>query len=358
MELYQIIIFISILSSLVITMLFFPLLANLFVFSRKNKWGYALLLVILFLFLFIGTRIFYFEFINTIISFTIGFIGFYLPVWFLIGIPTLILKNQKYQKIIYILIFSGALITSIFASINFYSDIKVNTVKIVSEKISKNYAFLHITDTQFGTLSKNDIQKIGKTINNILQSEKIDATIFTGDMVDTNNYSYDDLSSLSFPDIKQYFSYGNHEFYHNTKQLQKIIDKLGYITLRNKKVDFNKEIEIIGIDDSEKENFLEKNLEKIGVNTEKFSILLYHRPSEITMAKKLGINLMLVGHSHGGQIFPYTYFLKWMFDGYPIGETKEKNFTLYHSNGVGLWGPKMRLGSENEITIIKLKSKK
>lgn len=90
------------------------------------------------------------------------------------------------------------------------------------------------------------------------------------------------------------------------------------------------------------------------VNSGKYNILLYHRPVGVRDAKQQGIDLMLSSHTHGGQIFPATLFIKWMYE-FPQGLVQLDDFTLYTSDGVGLWGPNLRLGTRNEMAIFTIR---
>jgi predicted MPP superfamily phosphohydrolase len=296
------------------------------------------------------------KLLQEVTFFIIGFIAFYFLMWLFIGLPILFFKSVRSQKNAYRLIFVTSLIAAVVASFNFYSDIAINTIEINSDKVSRDYQFLHITDTQFGSLSRSDIKKVGDTVNKVLETEEIDAIFFTGDLIDTDYYSREDIEPLNFNHPAKYFSYGNHEFYHDPERLRSIISEFNYQILRNESFAFNEEIEVIGIDDSSDENFVKENLDKIALNNDKFNVLLYHRPAGIEDAQKAGINLMVVGHTHGRQIFPYTILYGLFTSEFKIGETTIGDFTLYHSTGAGLWGPKMRLGTENEITIINVNS--
>ena len=60
---------------------------------------------------------------------------------------------------------------------------------------------------------------------------------------------------------------------------------------------------------------------------------------------------MLCGHTHNGQIFPFNFLVR-LKHKYMYGIFKNKNSTLYVSSGIGCWGPKMRLGSNNELVQI------
>ncbi len=86
------------------------------------------------------------------------------------------------------------------------------------------------------------------------------------------------------------------------------------------------------------------------------SILLYHRPLQPSVASRLGIDLMLSGHTHRGQMWPLSYvsriFFPFQAGAYRIGKT-----LLYVSRGVGTWGPPMRIASRPEIVRITLRSR-
>ena len=78
-----------------------------------------------------------------------------------------------------------------------------------------------------------------------------------------------------------------------------------------------------------------------------FNICLVHQPSIWEETFK-NIELMFAGHTHKGQIFPFYYFVKLKFK-YIYGVYKRNHSTLVVSSGAGTWGPKLRLGSYNEI---------
>jgi hypothetical protein len=96
---------------------------------------------------------------------------------------------------------------------------------------------------------------------------------------------------------------------------------------------------------------MEHNLSK------KYTILMNHRPIGWKDASKY-VNLMLSGHTHGGQIWPFTYLI------YLEGNVNKgihrvpgnEHFMLYVSSGTGTWGPPMRLGTNTEITVLNIKS--
>ncbi len=82
------------------------------------------------------------------------------------------------------------------------------------------------------------------------------------------------------------------------------------------------------------------------------TVLMSHAP-DIDRAADSGVGLMLSGHTHGGQIWPFDYLVKRR---YPLIEGKHgvSGMTVIVCRGTGTWGPRMRLWSPGEILHITL----
>jgi hypothetical protein len=84
-------------------------------------------------------------------------------------------------------------------------------------------------------------------------------------------------------------------------------------------------------------------------------ILLAHDPGTFRRGSAAGVDLQLSGHTHGGQIWPFVYFVRlavpWVAGLYRSGAS-----TLYVSRGTGFWGPPLRLLAPAEITEIVLRA--
>ena len=65
---------------------------------------------------------------------------------------------------------------------------------------------------------------------------------------------------------------------------------------------------------------------------------------------------MLSGHTHKGQIFPFNYLVKKAFE-HSGGQVHINEAIAHVSSGTSTWGPLMRIGSTNEITLIELSTK-
>ena len=80
---------------------------------------------------------------------------------------------------------------------------------------------------------------------------------------------------------------------------------------------------------------------------------MYHSPVHWDEAREHGVDLMLSGHTHNGQVFPFTWLVK-IFYPYIKGVYEKDGMYLHVSPGTGTWGPPMRLGSRNQVVLIEL----
>jgi hypothetical protein len=113
-------------------------------------------------------------------------------------------------------------------------------------------------------------------------------------------------------------------------------------------------LQIIGVDyrDSTREEQFKANLEKMGIDRNKPSILLKHTPLHLHVAKDQKISLQLSGHSHQGQVFLFRYITSWVYRGYDYGLRWFGDLIVYTSSGAGTWGPPMRIDTKPEIVVI------
>lgn len=117
--------------------------------------------------------------------------------------------------------------------------------------------------------------------------------------------------------------------------------------------------------ESNENNSIDVNLEsnrnskdfEINIDLKKTSILLHHVPVGWDLFKDIGIDLVLSGHTHGGQFFPFNYFVKRVFP-YLRGLYEDNGKYMYVSDGIGTLTPPMRLGTSAEMAVFHLKKKK
>lgn len=224
----------------------------------------------------------------------------------------------------------------------------VRKVKLTSAKVDEPLRFVQITDVHIGSRSARFLEKVMRKVN------QLDARFLciTGDLVDSSGVSEEELRSLQSFGGPIYFSIGNHEKYEDLDAVVQRLGNLGVTVLRNQAV-INDGVQFIGIDDMDDAMQVSRQIARIPVATEPYVILLYHRPRGLQAAADAGVDLMLSGHTHNGQIVPFNFVVKRVFEQirglYYHGQT-----TLYVSTGTGTWGPIMRLGTRSEITLIEV----
>ncbi len=84
-------------------------------------------------------------------------------------------------------------------------------------------------------------------------------------------------------------------------------------------------------------------------------ILLAHNPKLAPQGAAAGFDLQLSGHTHAGQFFPWTLAVRLIHAPHAAGLSREGRMWVYVSAGTGSWGPPIRLGTEPELTLIRLK---
>lgn len=189
-------------------------------------------------------------------------------------------------------------------------------------------------------------------------SQNADIVVLVGDIVD------DDVDSLGkhlevLGKLKSrygtYFIAGNHEFYNGLSSIQIQLQNLGMKYLYGNGQEVVKGLFLAGVPDIPSLRGKEIAYKSILQNAPKdsYKILLNHNPKQAQEYINLGFDLQLSGHTHGGQIFPFHLPVKYS-NNYLSGLYELDNGKLHISNGVGYWGPPMRLFAPADITLIRL----
>ncbi len=82
-------------------------------------------------------------------------------------------------------------------------------------------------------------------------------------------------------------------------------------------------------------------------------VLLAHQPRTATAAAAAGFDLQISGHTHGGQFFPWIWFVR-LQQPFIAGLHRVGQLWVYVSRGTGYWGPPKRVGAPAEITRLRL----
>jgi predicted MPP superfamily phosphohydrolase len=225
----------------------------------------------------------------------------------------------------------------------------VKSLTIQDPRITNASTAIQLSDVHIGSRSSFFIKNLVRQVNKL----NADRVFITGDLVDLSSVNESDLAILKTIDAPVYFVTGNHDRYVSLERLLPLLKKQDFIILRNETIELP-EYDLTGIDDAENPKQVERVINTMDLNKQRFNILLYHRPQGFDVAAEKGIDLMLSGHTHNGQIIPFNFLVKKIFKDIK-GEISRNKSTLYVSTGTSTWGPIMRIGSVNEITWISLK---
>ena len=219
------------------------------------------------------------------------------------------------------------------------------------------FKVLQISDLHIGmpTLREAWLEKVVHKIN----GANPDIVVITGDLVDA---PFDETSPLLDPLKKiqapKFYVTGNHEYIRGG-DWEARLDELGFTVLHNSnKVIKAKDAQLLiaGVPDRRVNRFnnrLESNPDMALLTTEvvDYKLLLAHEPSSVFDIKTETCDLLLSGHTHGGQIFPFGLLVR-------LDQPVVKGFKfingvcVFAHQGTGFWGPPMRWFTRSEIVVI------
>ena len=235
---------------------------------------------------------------------------------------------------------------------------KITEIYLDAPALKQDVKIALITDTHFGaTVSP----KRAESLKQILLKQNPNLILFGGDIFETKagaSKPWTDILASVAPG-KKFGVLGNHEYYMGFDDSHISFERAGIKLLENQST-ISEDVNIIGVNDIKttvlsKGNFI--NLLKKEIKPDNFNILLTHTPLYFKEAAQNGIDLMLSGHTHKGQIWPFNFLVKLVFP-YFNGQYEEGKAKLFVSSGTFFWGPPLRLFSDNEIVIITLRGKK
>jgi predicted MPP superfamily phosphohydrolase len=237
-----------------------------------------------------------------------------------------------------------ALALMAYSMVNAYSP-SIVMVPLGSDKLSMPLRFAQITDVHIGSRSARFLERVMRQVNRL----DIQFLCITGDFIDMPGVDEDQLSPLGNCKVPVYFSIGNHERYEDLEDIIERLERLGVTCLRSASATQG-EVQLIGIDDSERPTQVERELNALEIDHGHFVLLLYHRPVGFAAAAAAGVDLMISGHTHNGQVVPFNLVVNRVFE-QSVGLFSSGKTRLYVSPGTGTWGPVMRLGSRGEVTL-------
>ncbi|MBI5037571.1 MAG: metallophosphoesterase [Candidatus Kerfeldbacteria bacterium] len=212
---------------------------------------------------------------------------------------------------------------------------------------------VQLSDVHLGAV--HHIRFMRRVVNEVKRAQP-DLIVITGDLYDGVGRELglmaQPLAELR-PPLGMYYIIGNHETYVGLDRVFDALKDLPMRTLRDEVVEIDG-VQLLGADYHLPGHQHDPRPVIDRLDHARPAIVLYHEPVPeiVEHAAEKNVTLMLCGHTHVGQLWPFSYITKKMYHRYHYGRSEVKGMTLYTSPGVGTWGPPLRTGNRPEIVTM------
>ncbi|MDR5727747.1 MAG: metallophosphoesterase, partial [Terriglobia bacterium] len=208
-------------------------------------------------------------------------------------------------------------------------------------------------DVHLGNINR---ARISRRIARMAQRLKPEIIFIPGDLFDGSKDDPVQLASPLFelkPPLGIYYVLGNHDEFGGGHRYVEVLRQGGMHVLDNECVTVDG-LSIVGVSyhDSTYPMHLRNLLQNLRLNESPASILLQHVPYHLAIVEQAGVSLQLSGHTHGGQIFPFSWVTHRAFGKFTYGLQRHGALQVYTSSGAGTWGPPMRVGTHAEVVLL------
>lgn len=237
-----------------------------------------------------------------------------------------------------------------------------------SPKVRKPYKIVFISDIHYGCAQECYVPE--KALERV-SSESPDVVLLGGDIVQYPVTSKSDMqrifSLLGCLEAKDgvYFVYGNHDatdgrtfdkpahtdFYTQNELLSVLTDN-GIKVLKDDCAELRDDVRLVGRDNSMQEDVQRKNVADLISTSDTFTVCVDHTPVEQNECSQAGVDLLLSGHTHGGQLFPINIMeeLLWHMPAY--GRREYGSMSAIVSSGMGVGAYNLRNLHHCEYVVI------
>ncbi|MDR1096763.1 MAG: metallophosphoesterase [Tannerella sp.] len=244
-----------------------------------------------------------------------------------------------------------------------YRNVRYPSVQHVYTTIPKNVEgrdslnIVMTTDWHIGEMiRKKQVQHIVRLCN----EQNPDIILIVGDIIDyetrfaEKEHIEEDLQQLKAP-LGVYMVLGNHEYRANRFAKLKWIEKAGITLLVDSVASPDSTFYLIGRDDyiNHRNRASLKTLMQ-QADTLKPLIVLDHQPNRLNEIAMNHADLGLHGHTHNGQVWPYSLVLHLIYE-CPYGYYRKGDTQFFVSSGVGIAGPPYRIGTHSEIVALHIR---
>lgn len=296
-------------------------------------------------------------------------------IWFVCdGVNMLIQKKRGKKSNYYVIGLFAVVVTFVYLCAGWYlaNHVWRTAYNIQTEKAVGDLRIVQFADSHVGTTF--DGLEFADHVRS-MQAEKPDVVLITGDFVDDDTSKEDMINACkALGTLKTkygvYYAFGNHDkgYYDNEYRgysgtdLIAELEKNGVKVLQDETVLLDNRFYLIGRQDRSEEQRGESRAEMKDLvkdlDTGKFSIVLDHQPHDYDAQEKSKVDLVLSGHTHGGQLFPINYVGEWTGENdKTYGWEKQGDTNFIVTSGISDWAIKFKTGCKSEYVVIDVKGK-
>ena len=262
---------------------------------------------------------------------------------------------------------SAAMVFAVASAATLWGALQANSFVVREQVIQVSglkqpVAVMHVSDVHLGHhRGREYLQQIVDATN----QRTPDLVAITGDLVDAHvAITAEVLAPLSKLAAPAFFVGGNHENYTNAPLTFQLVAQQGVHVLHNERVEshglqlvgldyMNADEEAVDLHPSADPRTIKATLQNLALAPGIPSVLLHHSPVGVAYAEAAGFDLMLSGHTHGGQFFPNTLLAALIFP-FNDGLYRQGKLQVFVTAGAGTFLQRFRLGSSNEIVLLRL----
>lgn len=260
----------------------------------------------------------------------------------------------------FLVVACAVVLTTLIGAVNAYYP-RVRTLDLAIEKSSPlpQLKVVFASDLHLGTLIHNSRMR---HMVELINRQNPDVILLGGDIFD------EDVASLSRQNMAQvlqqlraphgvYAIPGNHEYFSGIDRALDYMEEAGITVLRDRTLKVENAYYLVGRDDRQSHSLGSGRVELHALMDTLDAalpiILMDHQPFQLEEAERAGVDLQLSGHTHHGQLFPFEFITKKVYE-VSWGYKRKGNTQVYVSCGAGTWGPPVRTNSTPEIMVLNL----
>ena len=333
-----------------------------------STWLFALVLALAFSFVLASLLSFRFSngpirIFYKLAAIWLGFVNFFFwasclvwLVWIVVRFSRLVSNPTAARPWIVCVLFSLAILAGIYGAVNARL-IRIRRIVVELPGLPEQWrgrSAVLISDIHLGNING---ARFCRRVAGIAARFKPDIVFLPGDLFDGVKANLDRLTmplEQLAPPFGIFYSTGNHEEFTSPTHYVGTVTRRGLRNLNNECVDVDG-LQIAGVTwgESTFPTRLKSALDTMKLDRGRASILLNHAPSRLQLVERAGFSLQLSGHTHGGQIAPFTWLTRRIFREFTYGLHRFGALQVYTSYGVGTWGPPMRVGTHPEIVVLR-----